>query len=70
MKIGVAVATVALLAASSGPGTAEPLRLVGATTFTAEVMVPHQAEIEAISGHCRTDLVLESMACSRVTTSQ
>ena len=50
MKIGVAVATVALLAASSGPGTAEPLRLVGATTFTAEVMVPHQAEIEAISG--------------------
>ena len=50
MKIGLVLATIALLAASSSPGTAEPLRLVGATTFTAEVMVPHQAEIEAISG--------------------
>ena len=50
MKIALAVATIALLAASSAPGTTEPLLLVGATTFTAEVMVPHQAEIEAISG--------------------
>jgi len=50
MKISVAVVTIALLAASSIPGMAEPLRLVGATTFTAEVMVPHQAEIEALSG--------------------
>ena len=50
MKIALAVAAIALLAASSAPGTTEPLLLVGATTFTAEVMVPHQAEIEAISG--------------------
>jgi phosphate transport system substrate-binding protein len=50
MKVVIAAATVALLAASASPGTAEPIRLVGATTFTTEVMVPHQAEIETASG--------------------
>jgi len=46
----VVIAAAALLAASVGPGTAEVIRMVGATTFTSEVMVPHQAEIEAASG--------------------
>jgi phosphate transport system substrate-binding protein len=48
MKIVVAAA--ALLAMSVSPGIAETIDMVGATTFTSEVMVPHQAEIEAASG--------------------
>jgi phosphate transport system substrate-binding protein len=48
MKVVVAVA--ALLAASVSSGNAEAIRMVGATTFTSEVMVPYQAEIEAASG--------------------
>jgi len=47
MKIIIVAA--ALLTASVSPGAAEAIRLVGATTFTSEVMVPHQAEIEAAS---------------------
>jgi len=50
LAMKVVVAAVALLAASVSPGTAEVIRMVGATTFTSEVMVPHQAEIEAASG--------------------
>jgi ABC-type phosphate transport system substrate-binding protein len=47
MKVLIAAA---LLVASVSPGAAKTIRMVGATTFTSEVMVPHQAEIEAASG--------------------
>jgi phosphate transport system substrate-binding protein len=50
LAMKVVVAAAALLAASVSPGMAEVIRMVGATTFTSEVMVPHQAEIEAASG--------------------
>jgi phosphate transport system substrate-binding protein len=50
LAMKVLVVAAALLAASVSPGTAEVIRMVGATTFTSEVMIPHQAEIEAASG--------------------
>ena len=50
MRAGAAVSVIAFLVCSTAPVTAEALRLVGATTFTSEVMVPYQAEIEAASG--------------------
>ena len=39
----------ALLVASVNPGSAETIFMAGSTTFTSEVMLPHQAEIEAAS---------------------
>jgi ABC-type phosphate transport system substrate-binding protein len=48
MKVFIAAA--ALLVSSVTPGVAEVIRMVGSTTFTSEVMVPHQNEIEAASG--------------------
>jgi ABC-type phosphate transport system substrate-binding protein len=46
----VMIAATALLIASISSGLARPILVAGSTTFTSEVMVPHQAEIEAISG--------------------
>lgn len=39
-----------LIAALTVPGRAEVVRVVGSTTFTSELMVPHQLEIERLSG--------------------
>lgn len=50
MRVATVGALAALLVWSTTAATAEPLRLVGATTFTSEVMVPYQAAIEAASG--------------------
>jgi hypothetical protein len=50
LAMKVVVAAAALLAASVTSGAAEVIRMVGSTTFTSEVMVPHQNEIEAASG--------------------
>jgi phosphate transport system substrate-binding protein len=50
LAMKVVVAAAALLAAFVTPGAAEVIRMVGSTTFTSEVMVPHQNEIEAASG--------------------
>jgi ABC-type phosphate transport system substrate-binding protein len=40
----------ALLTASVTPGVAEVIRMVGSTTFTSEVMIPHQFEIQQAAG--------------------
>jgi len=40
----------ALLTSSVTPGAAEIIRMVGSTTFTSEVMIPHQFEIQRASG--------------------
>jgi phosphate transport system substrate-binding protein len=48
MKIAVTVA--ALLVACVSSARAEVIRVVGSTTVTSEVMGPHQAEIERLSG--------------------
>jgi phosphate transport system substrate-binding protein len=54
-----------LLAGSGAPSTADTLTISGSTTFNAVVMVPHQKEIEAQTGHTlvvtpnRTELGVE-----------
>lgn len=40
----------AMVAALTIPGHAEIIRVVGSTTFTSELMVPYQLEIERLSG--------------------
>jgi ABC-type phosphate transport system substrate-binding protein len=44
------IAAVTLLIVSVTSGLARPILVAGSTTFTSEVMVPRQAEIEAASG--------------------
>jgi phosphate transport system substrate-binding protein len=56
MKVFVIAA--ALLASSISSGSAEVIRVVGSTTFTSEVMVPHQFAIQAAAG--QTLLLLPS----------
>ena len=45
------VSAAAAMIATGGLARAETFRLVGATTFTSELMVPYQQEIEAATGH-------------------
>jgi ABC-type phosphate transport system substrate-binding protein len=44
------VLVAALMAALVVPARAEPLQIAGSTTFTSEVMAPHQKDIEQLSG--------------------